>query len=240
MSNLKQDALKILKKDVLKNEAIINLIENDYAKEINIHGEAVSVKQDRYKGWRYITSSNEKDLKHLVNDVIHLDTCFAALDKNMIPVIARNRKIIYEEKCYKMVLLPNVKVEKPKHFIEILTEEEAFTVNDNWPYANGERTLEFIRKRIRIGISGGFFLKDSLISWCITQDDGAMAFLHTIDEFRKYGYAESVSRFVISEIRKQLKTPFLYIVKNNEKSLSLAKKLGFTLHSEVSWVEFGE
>jgi 8-oxo-dGTP diphosphatase len=66
-----------------------------------------------------------------------------------------------------------------------------------------------------------------LVAWAMTQDDGAMGFLHVLKKYRNRGYGRSVTVALIDKLRQQNKTPFACIEENNRNALGLVSNLGF-------------
>ena len=71
----------------------------------------------------------------------------------------------------------------------------------------------------------------------ITQDDGAIGFLHVLPEYRLRGYARDIIIDLSKKVRKQGKLPFAHIEEKNEKSMKLVVSLGFKKDRVVNWIE---
>jgi predicted GNAT family acetyltransferase len=75
------------------------------------------------------------------------------------------------------------------------------------------------------------------VAWGITQDDGAIGFLHVLPEYRKSGYGRDITVDLINKVRNKGQIPFVHIEEKNEKSMRLAMSLGFTKNKMVNWLE---
>jgi len=65
-----------------------------------------------------------------------------------------------------------------------------------------------------------------LAAWCLVHvGDGSLGPLYTMEAHRRKGLAELVSARLFDKLAKKGKTPYMHIVKSNEASLKMAKKL---------------
>ena len=115
-------------------------------------------------------------------------------------------------------------------------------INDaRFIYENSEYkdviSIEYIIDRITNGLSSCIRYMDKPIAWGITQDDGAIGFLHVLPEYRRMGYAWDVMVDLIKKVRNENKIPFVHIEEENEKSMRLAAGLGFKKDKVVCWFE---
>jgi len=94
-----------------------------------------------------------------------------------------------------------------------------------------------VRQCIQKGISAGLLENNKLVSWAITQDDGAIGFLHTLGECRKKGYGYNVTLSMIDQVRKNNGLPFANVLPSNERSINLLLKLGFKESKKIHWFQ---
>jgi FR47-like protein len=81
---------------------------------------------------------------------------------------------------------------------------------------------------------------NTLVSWCLTYDYGALGMLHTMDGHRNKGLAQ---RVVLETLLQWQKCdfgcpPFAYIADDNESSKRLFSKLGFYRSHSCTWEGF--
>ena len=98
-------------------------------------------------------------------------------------------------------------------------------------------SIEYIKDRITKGSSVGLYEKDKLVAWGMTQDDGGMGFLHVLPECRRKKYGYNITLLLIEKIRQKGKIPFVYIEKENIKSINLVLNLKFKKHKGVHWFQ---
>jgi len=151
-----------------------------------------------------------------------------------------------------------------------LTKQDAERVNDHWKYKSSSSIVK-VRHIIDKYPSCGLFLfgrfvdepyedKGQLITWAVSNSDGSIGMLHTIDRvesivgssqtatsstsFRRRGFAKKVLQKLMEyRTSRSLSLPifpiaFDYIVEGNGDSEQLFHKLGFSPKAEVDWLRF--
>lgn len=223
-------------KNQIENINIINFIENYPISYIEKLGDSVIVKGKSDRNWVYISSKSEEEVKIIKNRLDYNDKSFAVIEEWMIPILTNGNKIKWKLATMKLILFNEISIVKPKHSVSDLTINDAEFI-----YANSEYkdiiSIKYIIERIINGVSSCIRFMDKPIAWGITQDDGAIGFLHVLPEYRKKGYARAVIIDLINKVRTENKIPFVHIEEENEKSMRLAMSLGFEKDKIVSWLE---
>ena len=80
-------------------------------------------------------------------------------------------------------------------------------------------------------------MNNNLVAWGFTHDDGALGFLHVLDDFRNKGYGIDILLVLIQMRKKEKKPIFGNIVPENIASTKLITKLGFKLDCKTSWIK---
>lgn len=75
------------------------------------------------------------------------------------------------------------------------------------------------------------------MAWAITHDDGAIGFLHVLEEYRGKGYGTNVTAAMINKLLELDELPFVHIEEDNIKSMDLALKAGFSKDRRIHWVK---
>lgn len=133
---------------------------------------------------------------------------------------------------------------EPEHYQEPSVEveqarvEDAEVINEYWGLGSEDST-SYIKSRIREG-PGYVIRRDGRpVAWCLTHyiSDSAMSlgFLHVIEEYRRQGFARSLTEAICQEALDMDVTPVVDIFQDNEASLSLAEGLGFEKIAENHW-----
>ena len=235
MSTL-SSVIKILEEDRVNNIGMINFIQNYGVLSSDITGNSVLVRGISDRRWVYISCRDSDELKSIKSKLNKEDTGFAAIDEWMVSVLTEGRKVFWDLSTVQYYLPDNVQIPSYGHKTISLSTKDADTVYTNSEYKK-YISREYVTDRIRRGVSAGIFENGKLVSWGIIQDDGAIGFLHTIDAYRRRGYAYSITLSIIEALRKQGKLPFAYAEPGNQRSAALLLKLGFKKNKTVHWFE---
>jgi hypothetical protein len=231
---VKGTALKILERDLINNISIINFIKNNRVLSIDIIGNSVVVKGISDCEWIYIRCDDEDELGIIKNKLTSEDVNFGAIDEWMIPTLVKGKEIKWDLPMVQFYLPLGIDLPPIEYKTSPLNMNDANTVYLNSDYKEYIST-EYISYQINKGISAGIYENDKLISWGITQDDGAIGFLHTLNDYRRKGYGGSVVLAMIKILKESGKLPFAYIESSNKKSMNLFRKLGFIENKKSHW-----
>ena len=238
MSNL-GSALRILAKDRINNIGMINFIQNYGVLSVDIIGNSALVKGISDRRWVYISCRDHNDLSGMKNKLGKDDTSFAVIDEWMIPDLTEGRKILWDLITEQYYLPDDVQIPSCEYKTITLSAKDTDTVYSSSDYKE-YISPEYVTDRIKRGVSAGIYEEGKLVSWGITQDDGAIGFLHTIDIYRRKGYARSITLSIIEALRKQRKLPFAYVKPGNQMSADLLLKLGFKKNKTIHWFEIAD
>jgi 8-oxo-dGTP diphosphatase len=234
--NQKNDVLEYLKKNETDNINIINFIESYPTHYIEKIGKSVLVKGVSDRNWVYISSKSDEELKIIKNKLGNNDKSFAIIEDWMIPILTKESKIKWKLSTMRLLLPSQVTLSKPIHTLSELTAEDSYFIYENSDYKK-YISIEYIIERISNGVSSCIRSMNKPIAWGITQDDGAIGFLHVLPEYRRKGYGRDITVDLIQKVRAKGKVPFVQIEEKNEKSMRLAMSLGFQKDKIINWLE---
>ena len=227
--------LERLREDELKNINLLNFIENNAVLDIETRGKSVLLRGKSDQIWIYISSADEDELKFLKSRLHKTDKHFAAIEDWMVPILLEDNELIWDLSMTQFYLPDSIEIPKSEMKASPLSLADAETLYDNSEYKEA-LSIGYIKDRISRGSSVGLYEKDKMVAWGMTQDDGGMGFLHVLPECRrKYGY--NITLLLIEKIRQKGKTPFVYIEKENMKSINLVENLKFRKHKGVHWFQ---
>lgn len=108
----------------------------------------------------------------------------------------------------------------------------AATVYDCWPY-KAVTTVDSVLNSVVESPSAGVFMKDTnqLVSFMISRVPNGMSQLHTLEGFRRRGYAAYVTRYLSKRMAQAGLTPFAVIFPDNESSIRCFQSVGFKIRS---------
>lgn len=234
--NQKNKIIELLKENTIDNLNIINFIENYPIHHLEKIGNSVLIKGTSDREWVYISSKSEEELKIIKNKLYNKDKNFAIIEEWMIPILTKGNIIKWNLSTMRLILPNEIILSNPKNNLEYLKINDAEFIYENSHYKDFI-SIPYIIDRITNGESSCIRCGDIPIAWGITQDDGALGFLHVMPEYRRKGYAQDITIDLIKKVRNKNKIPFVQIEENNEKSMNLALGLGFKKDRLVSWFE---
>lgn len=232
-------AIEHLKRDPLKNVSILGFIENNHIYGCEIVGESVIIRGKSDRDWVYLSCSNEKELEQIKELFTEKDTCFGSIDDWMIPLLTKGKNVLWNLELKQFYLPETIELPQANHEISDLCEKDATTIYENSHYKEF-LFVDYIKQQIKNGPGKGIFENGELVAWGLTQDDGALGFLHVMDHARRKGYGLSIALNLIAEVRKANKIPFALIEPTNKNSLALVNKLGFVKQRNCQWFEIQE
>ena len=228
--------IELLREDELKNINLLNFIENNPVLDIKTKGKSILLRGVSDQIWIYISSSDEDELKFLKSRLHEKDKNFAAIEDWMVPVLLEDDELIWDLSMTQFYLPDNIVIPKSKFKANPLSLADAETLYDNSEYKEA-LSIGYIKDRIIKGSSVGLYEKDKLVAWGMTQDDGGMGFLHVLPECRRKKYGYNITLLLIEKIRQKGKIPFVYIEKENMKSINLVLNLNFKKHKGLHWFQ---
>lgn len=98
-------------------------------------------------------------------------------------------------------------------------------------------SIDYIEERIRNGIGAGIRKDGRLVAWALTHDDGAIGFLHVLEEYRRRGYAALILQVMAARLLAAGEMPFLHVEESNTASMDLAVKAGFRRDRRIHWIK---
>ena len=113
-------------------------------------------------------------------------------------------------------------------YVKSLEHCHAQIVYDHWSYRK-TTSVEIIAEDINTLPSAGVFLKttNELVSWMTYLPTNGMSMLHTLEMYRRKGYASLVIRYLSKRIAQAGLIPTANVLVENDASLELFKSNGY-------------
>lgn len=232
----KKEALSILGRDKINNVNMINFIESYPIYYIEKSAESLVIKGVSDRPWVYIACKSENELKLIKSRLNSDDKNFAVIENWMIPILTSGKKIKWILSVYRLFLPDEIILPASSFTMPPLKEKDDCFIYESSDYKD-YLSLEYVNERIKNGISSCIRNGNTPIAWGMTQDDGAIGFLHVLPEYRRKGYGKEIVLDLIQKVRKKGKIPFVHIEESNEKSINLINSLGFKKDKMVNWFE---
>ena len=225
-----------LKQNLRKNINLINFMENNSVHDIRRVGESVLVHGESDRSWVCISSSREEEVRQLLQTLSENDRNFAALEDWILPIVSAGREVVWKLSTVQYVLPDSIILPKPGISSNSLSVKDAQWIFTHSDYKN-YISQEYIEDCIQRGPSAGIIADGKLAAWGMTQDDGAIGFLHVLKNYRRRGYARSIALALVEKVRAAGKLPFAYIEPENRSSTALFLNLGFERDKVIHWFE---
>lgn len=238
MNLSKEEALSILKEDVIKNLPFKRFLEDNEPTEIRQSGRSLLA---RFNGAVYISCQDASDLTCLLASLTEKDTFFAALDPDLAPAVKTAKGIDpdYEALLGKYILPIEAPLPLQRNKIEPLPPEYAALVDKHWTLSShDEGSLDYVRSRLMNGPTAAVFKGNRPIGWCATHSDHAPGFIYVEEEYRNQGIAADLTISIIQQQRALGYPTYISIADSNEKSRAVARKLGFKKIGYLLWLGF--
>ena len=219
-----------------RNIAILGFFSNYPVKNYFIEQKSSIIFGESDHLWAHISSSSASELSPLLTKYHGITKYYFSVEDWMIPLILKYGEADWILTTKRYVLDLTVDTDSPKIKIEIIDKAFVPTILENSDYKDFI-SVEYITDRIEKDISAGITINNKLVAWGFTHDDGALGFLHVLEEHRKKGYGIDILLALIQMRKKENKPIFGNIVPNNIASSKLIMKLGFTLDRKVSWIK---
>jgi len=228
--------LSILNSNPTKNITVLGFFSNYPVQEYYIEGNSVLILGKSDHLWAHISSSSEMELSSILSKYHMKTKYYFSVEDWMIPLILRYGTADWIMTTDRFILEESVSIDLPKSEIVKVDKSYAPFIYNNSDYKD-YISIEYIEDRLSKDISAGIFVNNVLIAWGFTHDDGALGFLHVLEDFRNRGYGIDILKGLI-QMRKKVKKPiFGNIVPGNVASTNLLTKLGFKPDCKTSWIK---
>jgi len=231
------ELLRTLREDPSRNTSILNFVERNEVLGVDREGRSVRVQGRSDHVWNYFSSESEDELRRLAARLGDGDDHFAVIEDWMLPIVCRGREMSWCLRMLRFALPPSVELPVTMTGeIGALSEADAEHIYENSNYQQ-YLSVEYTRDCIRGGPTVAIRDGGLLVAWAMTQDDGAMGFLHVLESYRNRGYGRRLTIALSSMLREKDKLPFAYVAEDNGNSIALLTSLGFVSDRTVQWFE---
>ena len=226
----------VLDKDPEKNIAAFGFFTNYQVKDYFIEGSSVLAFGESDHLWAHLVSSDRDELSILLEKHHKKTKCYFSVEDWMIPLILKYGTIDWKMTTNRFILEENVNIKPPKIKVEKLNKSYASYVYKHSDYRDFI-SVNYTAERLNNDISAGIIINNLLVAWGFTHDDGALGFLHVLDNYRGNGYGTDILLGLIQSRRETGRPVFGNIVPGNSASTYLVSKVGFELDRKTSWIK---
>ena len=226
----------LLNENPKKHIATLGFFSNYPVLDYFVEGDSALVLGKSDHTWAHLSSSSESELLSLLQKHHHKTKYYYSVDDWMIPIILQFGDEDWRMTTNRFVLDEEVHTDHPKLKIVSIDKSYASFMYNQSDYKEF-LSIGYIEERLDNDISAGIFIEDTLVAWGFTHDDGALGFLHVLEDYRKKGYGLEIMLGLIQMRRNENRAVFGNIVPDNHASTALITKLGFKLDCMTSWLK---
>lgn len=234
----KTDAIiDYLKKNELINLNIIGKIENNEALPIYTDdAESPSGVLVKSGYMHFLYTESDEFINTVIQELMQEGFYgFAGLDKPLAEKIKASQIVHWSNPCSIYAYTKDsVDLVEGDYDLRPIALEDAKIVDEFYEYRNDHSLLD-IQKDIEMRPSSAVYINDEPVCWVLVHEDNSMGIMYTMEEHRRKGLAEVVSRDLTRRMLEIKQTPYLQIVDGNVKSHGLAQKCGFEKVGDCEW-----
>lgn len=226
-------AVKFLSKDVILHIDMLESIRSDGAEILYSSEHGVLLYNTASRAYMMSAEDNisAEQMLHAVKNA----ELFVAHQNFYVDRLQNKFSFSEKMECFQAAYLKKTPLPEIRSDVAIrpLNENHLPFIMEHYSHADDE---DYQRERLCSGKMFGAFLKDHLIGFIGIHAEGSMGMLEVLPEYRRRGLALSLETFLSNRLLAQKKVPFSQIVADNEMSLRLHRKLGFSLSaSSLFW-----
>lgn len=233
-----------------------------YCPQGKYQDDATFVGISSYSVWRVIVFTKEASGQRLYEAIVQTSRIdwskgiqFSGVHEYIQPTVLsalktlqsnRGLEVDKELPCYMHIKsaeeCANVEIKVPAEcYLGELNASHILKIHSKWPHADTvqpERTVKLIGAMITLNKSMGLFLKDgnTLVSWVLHNEWHGLGVTHTLEAYRRRGYAEIVVNALAKRLGKQGISSIVALVVVNTVSENMADSLNFKYYVSASWV----
>jgi len=233
---MNSDLSSLINKNPIQNIACKGFFSNYPVEDYYIEKDSTIIFGKSDHLWAHIVSRSKSELSSLLSNYHTKANYYFSVEEWMISLILNYGISDWIITTNRYILDANVMIDSLKTETSQIDESNSPYIYENSDYQK-YTSIEYIDDRLAKDISAGIWVKKQLVAWGFTHDDGALGFLHVLNEFRKNGYGIDILNSLIKERKKTKKTIFVNIVPENIPAINLVEKIGFKFDRKVSWIK---
>lgn len=224
---MRKMALEYLMKNPLLHMGIIEAIRRNTAAILYSGLDGVFIQEEKSNAYM-LSVSNFHIGKKLI-DTIPKCNLIAVYQEYMVDYICKKFKLLEQLECFQAVYMNKDKLNvSDKLEIRPLEKNQLGLVLEHYDKLSSNELKSLIINR---NLFGGY--RDGvLIGFIGTHLEGSLGILEIFPKYRKLGYGTILESYMVNQMLEKGLTPFSQIEVNNQKSLALQDKLGFSISKD--------
>ncbi|GFZ30255.1 hypothetical protein CSC2_07810 [Clostridium zeae] len=229
---MKDKAIKYLIKNPLLHMGMIEPIRKDTVDILYADTDGVLIKELKSNAYM-LSVDNFKKGQELLNSISNCNL-IVSHQKFMVDYILNKFGLNEKLECYQAVYMDKVKLNLSKDLeIRQLDEDQIDVILTHYD----KLSISEIKAILKDGNLFGGYKNGELMGFIGNHLEGSLGILEVFPQYRRLGYGAMLERYMINQMLEKGLIPFAQIEVNNEKSLALQTKLGFSISKEsLFWI----
>lgn len=224
---MKDKALEYLIKDSLLHMGMIEPIHRGTAEILYAEIDGVLLKEQKSDSYMISIDNFEKG-KELLNTVSNCNL-IVAHQRFMVDYILKKHKLTETLECVQAVYADKTKFPISNELeIRKLEPKHKKVILEHYDKIPDEEIQELLND----GSLFGGYKNNELIGFIGNHLEGSIGLLEVFPEYRRLGYGTILEKYMINRMLEKALVPFAQIVVDNDKSIALQKKLGFSISKD--------
>jgi len=224
---MKNKAIAYLLKNPLLNMGMIEPIRRDTADILYAKADGVLIKEQKSNAYMISVNNFEKGRQLL--DIISTCNLIVAHQKYMVDYILNRFELNKKIECVQAVYMNKTKIDV-KQGLEIkqLEEDQLEVILEHYDKLSNNEIKTLLENK---SLFGGY-KNGKLIGFIGNHLEGSIGILEVFPIYRRLGYAMALEGYMVNRMIEKNLVPFAQVEINNQKSIALQKKLGFTISED--------
>lgn len=224
---MREIAIEYLMKNTLLHMGMIEAIRRDTADILYANIDGVLIQEQRSKA--YMMSINNFDVGRKLIDSLSECSLIAVHQDYMVDYISKKFSLDEQLECFQVVYMNKDKLNVNGELeMRLLEEKQVGVVLQHYDKLSTNEIQTLLRNK---SLFGGY-KEGVLIGFIGTHLEGSLGILEIFPQYRKLGYGTILESYMVNTMLDKGLTPFAQIEVNNEKSLALQDKLGFSISKD--------
>jgi GNAT superfamily N-acetyltransferase len=224
---MKDRAIAYLVENPLLHMGIIQAIHRDTADILYAGTDGVLIKEQKSNAYMISVKNFEKG-QELINRISKCNL-IVAHQKYIVDYILNKFGLTEKIECVQVVYMGKVKIYVGKELeMRQLRENQIEVILEHYDKLSDNEIKELLKN----GNLFGAYKDETLIGFVGNHLEGSMGLLEVFPEYRRSGYGTILESYIVNKTLEKGLVPFGQVEIDNERSIALQNKLGFTISED--------
>jgi ribosomal protein S18 acetylase RimI-like enzyme len=180
-----------------------------------------------------VSADNFETGRKLIDNISECDL-IVAHEKHMADYISDRFGLTERLECFQTAYMSKIKLDiKEELEIRQLNQDQTEVISEHYDKLSGDE----IRTLLKNGNLFGGYKDGTLVGFIGNHLEGSIGILEVFPQYRRLGYGTVLVSYMVNQMLEKDLMPFAQAEVDNEKSLSMQKKLGFSISKDsLFWI----